>query len=157
MSAPDARNCFETLVARMEGAVAIDACLLGLGSEGALLAERLAERLPGSHQCAALDLKALAQGVLQTAPGMTLGEGGPIVLVGAVLWHGETVVQAVSLLHQRGVKAPIELAVLADRGGRLVPVAPTYCGGDIIVAEDTGLRLLADSEILRFEENRAAV
>jgi pyrimidine operon attenuation protein/uracil phosphoribosyltransferase len=149
-------NCFETLVARMEGAVAIDAWLLGLGEEGALLAERLAVRLPGKHRCAALDLHALAQGALRTVPeaalSAILSEKAPVVLVDAVLWHGETIVQAISLLRQRGVRAPIELAVLADRGGYLVPIAPTYSGGEMIVAEDTVLRLETDGETLRFKE-----
>jgi pyrimidine operon attenuation protein/uracil phosphoribosyltransferase len=178
-------QCFETLIARMEGAVAIDAWLLGLGDEGALLAERLAERLPGQNNRAALDMNALAQGALRTVPETALseipskatsiqsqllftlsprgrgcpegaGEGeGPkeatIVLVDAVLWRGETIVQAVSLLRQHGLHAPIELAVLADRGAYLVPIAPTYCGGEIIVAEDIVLRLVADKEVLRFE------
>jgi hypothetical protein len=73
MSAPDAMRCFETLVMRMEGAVAVDAWLLGLGDEGALLAERLSARLPGllpneKHNHAALDLDALAQGELRIIP-----------------------------------------------------------------------------------------
>ncbi|MDR2709999.1 MAG: hypothetical protein LBB65_01455 [Burkholderiales bacterium] len=156
MSAPDAMRCFETLIARMEGAVAVDAWLLGMGSEGALLAERLAARLPGRHQCATLDMRALAQGVLKITPktalAAMLSEDAPIVLANAVLWHGETVVQAISLLRQHGVRAPIELAVLADRGGALVPIAPTYCGGEIIVAEDTVLRLVADGDSgIRFQ------
>jgi pyrimidine operon attenuation protein/uracil phosphoribosyltransferase len=188
MSAPDAMRCFETLVTRMEGALAVDAWLLGLGDEGALLAERLAARLPGRNPYAALNLDALKQGVLRAIPEtspLLQGEGWggdgvsapfskgvsakptgvcrsqeergrksdtTIVLVDAVLWHGETVVQAVSLLRQHGVYAPIELAVLVDRGGYLVPIAPTYCGGDIIVAEDTVLRLVAEGEVLRFLE-----
>jgi pyrimidine operon attenuation protein/uracil phosphoribosyltransferase len=160
-------NCFETLTARMEGAVAIDAWLLGLGSEGALLAERLAARLPTllpseeGRRHAALDLYALAQGALRTLPttaaSALLSEEAPVVLIDAVLWRGETVARAVSLLRQHGVRAPIELAVLADRGGRLVPVAPTYSGGEIVVAEDTVLQLLADGEKLRFNEMRVSV
>jgi pyrimidine operon attenuation protein/uracil phosphoribosyltransferase len=153
-------DCFETLIARMEGAVAVDAWLLGLGEEGALLAERLAARLPGKHHCAALDMHALAQGALRTVPetalssisSAILSEEAPVVLVDAVLWRGETIVQAVSLLRQHGVRAPIELVVLADRGGYLVPIAPTYSGGEMIVTEDTVLRLETDGETLRFRE-----
>ncbi|MDR2173544.1 MAG: hypothetical protein LBE32_05005 [Burkholderiales bacterium] len=154
MSAPDAMRCFETLVTRMEGAVAIDAWLLGLGDEGALLAERLTAQLPGQRHHAKLDLNALAQGALQTTPELALSaifsEKAPVVLVDAVLWRGETVVQAVSLLRENGVHAPIELAVLADRGGYLVPIAPTYCGGEIVAAEDTVLQLAEDGKALRF-------
>jgi len=157
MSAPDAKQCLETLIARMEGAVAVDAWLLGMDNDGgALLAERLAARLPSKHRCATLDVQALAQGVLkiipETALAAMLSEDAPIVLVDAVLWHGETIVQAISLLRQRGVHAPIELAVLADRGDYLVPIAPTYSGGDIIVAGDTVVRLSEDQESgIRFQ------
>ncbi|MCL2297376.1 MAG: hypothetical protein FWC38_04255 [Proteobacteria bacterium] len=155
MTAPNAMRFFETLVTRMESALAIDAWLLGLGDEGALLAERLAARLPGRNNVAALELEALAQGVLRTTPeaafSAMISEKATIVLVDAVLWRGETVVKAVSLLRQHGVRAPIELAVLANRGGYLVPVAPTYCGGDIIVAEEMVLRLVVDGDILQFE------
>ncbi|MCL2871581.1 MAG: hypothetical protein FWF41_01125 [Betaproteobacteria bacterium] len=160
MSAPDAKQCFETLIARMEGAVAVDAWLLAIDDEGALLVERLAARLPmllpNEHRCAALDVQTLAQGVLKITPETTLAamlaEEAPIVLVNAVLWHGETVVQAVSLLRQSGVRAPIELAALADRGDYLVPIAPTYSGGEIIVAEDTVVRLSEDQELgIRFQ------
>ncbi|MCL2308926.1 MAG: hypothetical protein FWC42_01445 [Proteobacteria bacterium] len=155
MSVPDAMRFFEALVTRMESAVAIDAWLLGLGDEGVLLAERLAARLPGRNLYAALDLDALAQGKLQTIPeaafSAMISENETIVLVDAMLWRGETIVQVISLLRQHGVHAPIELAMLADRGGCFVPIAPTYCGGDIIVAEDTVLRLVAEGDVLQFE------
>jgi pyrimidine operon attenuation protein/uracil phosphoribosyltransferase len=53
---PDAESALDALVARMEGAVAHDAALVGIYSGGAWVAERLAARLTGTHPLGFIDV-----------------------------------------------------------------------------------------------------
>lgn len=59
-------------------------------------------------------------------------EGSSVVLCDDVLFTGRTIRAAMNLLLDYGRPERIELAVLADRGHRELPIAPTYCG---LVAE----------------------
>ena len=54
-------------------------------------------------------------------------EGAHINIVDDVLFTGRTVRAALNELFDYGRPACVELAVLVDRGGRQLPVAPTYC------------------------------
>jgi pyrimidine operon attenuation protein/uracil phosphoribosyltransferase len=54
-------------------------------------------------------------------------EGAHIVIVDDVLYTGRTIRAAMNELFDYGRPAKIDLAVLADRGGRELPVAPTFC------------------------------
>jgi pyrimidine operon attenuation protein/uracil phosphoribosyltransferase len=54
--------------------------------------------------------------------------GASVVLVDDVLYSGRTVKAALDELFDHGRPAKVELAVLVDRGGRLLPVAATYAG-----------------------------
>lgn len=54
--------------------------------------------------------------------------GATIILVDDVLFSGRTVKAALDELFDHGRPAKVELAVLVDRGGRLLPVAADYTG-----------------------------
>ncbi len=54
-------------------------------------------------------------------------EGAHIVIVDDVLYTGRTIRAAMNELFDYGRPAKIDLAVLTDRGGRELPVAPTWC------------------------------
>jgi pyrimidine operon attenuation protein/uracil phosphoribosyltransferase len=54
--------------------------------------------------------------------------GATVVLVDDVLFSGRTVKAALDELFDHGRPATVELAVLADRGGRLLPIAADYRG-----------------------------
>lgn len=54
--------------------------------------------------------------------------GATIILVDDVLYSGRTVKAALDELFDHGRPTGVELAVLADRGGRKLPIAPDYCG-----------------------------
>ena len=54
--------------------------------------------------------------------------GATVVLVDDVLFTGRTVKAALDELFDHGRPASVELAVLVDRDGRRMPVAPDYCG-----------------------------
>jgi pyrimidine operon attenuation protein/uracil phosphoribosyltransferase len=59
-----------------------------------------------------------------------------VILADDVLHSGRTVNAALNELFDHGRPATVELAVLVDRGGRLLPVAATYTG-IVLVAEDS--------------------
>ena len=54
-------------------------------------------------------------------------EGAHVVIVDDVLATGRTIRAAMNELFDYGRPARIELAVLADRGGRELPIAPDFC------------------------------
>ena len=55
-------------------------------------------------------------------------QGATVILVDDVLFSGRTVKAALDELFDHGRPAKVELAVLVDRGGRLMPVAADYVG-----------------------------
>ncbi|TAL98912.1 MAG: bifunctional pyr operon transcriptional regulator/uracil phosphoribosyltransferase PyrR [Paraburkholderia sp.] len=126
--------------------------LAGIYSGGAWLAERLAR-----------DLKMASFGVVNVAlhrddyakRGLHV-QASPtslpfsvdrsrIVLVDDVLGTGRTVRAALNELYDYGRPASVELAVLADRGGRELPIAARFTGGTVDVPADATL-VLARSE-----------
>jgi pyrimidine operon attenuation protein / uracil phosphoribosyltransferase len=64
-----------------------------------------------------------------------------ILLVDDVLYTGRTIRAAINELYDYGRPAAVELAVLADRGGRELPVAATFVGGVVKVPADATLVL----------------
>jgi pyrimidine operon attenuation protein / uracil phosphoribosyltransferase len=81
-----------------------------------------------------------------------------IVLVDDVLSTGRTVRAAVNELYDFGRPASVELATLADRGGRELPVAARFTGGVVDVPADTTLVLAqrADRTLEFSSERRTA-
>jgi pyrimidine operon attenuation protein/uracil phosphoribosyltransferase len=58
-----------------------------------------------------------------------------------VLYSGRTVRAAVNELFDYGRPASISLVVLADRGGRQLPICAQYCGAKVEVPGGMRLRL----------------
>jgi pyrimidine operon attenuation protein / uracil phosphoribosyltransferase len=150
---PDAEAALSALVERMHGAVAYDAAFVGIYSGGAWLAERLVERLPGSHRLGFIDVSyyrddyALS-GLKRNTKRTTLPfdvEGATIVLIDDVLYTGRSVRAAINELFDFGRPERIELAVLVDRGGRELPIEPTYAGARLAVARDLSIELTRDA------------
>jgi pyrimidine operon attenuation protein/uracil phosphoribosyltransferase len=54
-------------------------------------------------------------------------EEAHVIIVDDVLYTGRTIRAAMNELFDYGRPARVELAVLADRGGRELPIAATYC------------------------------
>src|SRR5262249_1752202 len=61
-------------------------------------------------------------------------EGRTIVLVDDVLYTGRTVRAAIEALFDYGRPARVQLAVLADRGHRELPIRPDYVGKNLPTA-----------------------
>ena len=58
-----------------------------------------------------------------------------VILVDDVLFSGRTVKAALDELFDHGRPTKVELAILADRGGRRLPVSADYCGLVIAAGE----------------------
>jgi pyrimidine operon attenuation protein/uracil phosphoribosyltransferase len=68
-------------------------------------------------------------------------EGAHIVIVDDVLYTGRTIRAAMNELFDYGRPARIDLAVLADRGSRELPVAATWCATSLKLAASQSLDL----------------
>jgi pyrimidine operon attenuation protein/uracil phosphoribosyltransferase len=63
-------------------------------------------------------------------------EGRTVVIVDDVLFTGRTVRAAIEALFAYGRPARVQLAVLADRGHRELPIRPDYVGKNLPTAHD---------------------
>jgi pyrimidine operon attenuation protein/uracil phosphoribosyltransferase len=151
-SLPDAEVLLAALARQMEGAIAFDARLVGIHSGGAWLAERLSAMLPGEHPFGTMDVSfyrddydrvGLKPAVKRTSLPFDV-DGAKLVLVDDVLYTGRSVRAALNELFDYGRPDSVELAVLIDRGGRELPIEPTYCGTQLIVTRDRTLVLERD-------------
>ena len=136
MGLPDAERTIEALADRMRGAVAFDAKFVGIYSGGAWIAERLAAMIGGDHPVGYIDVsfyrddyakKGLKAGARRSELPFDVA-GASIVLIDDVLYTGRSTRAAINELFDYGRPASIELAVLVDRGGRELPIEPTYTG-----------------------------
>ena len=160
---PEAEATLLALAERMRGAVAHDAAFVGIYSGGAWLAERLPALVPGNHPVGYIDVSFYRDDYARTGlkPNTKRTElpfdvdGATIVLVDDVLFTGRSVRAAVNELFDFGRPARIELAVLIDRGGRELPIEPTYCGARLAVARDLSIVLSRDDDRLRLAAEKA--
>ena len=111
--------------------------LLGIANGGVELAQRLAKRLPSRNGIAGtVDISFHRDDIgrhpipKEFAPTHIPADvqGATIILIDDVLYSGRTVKAALDELFDHGRPAKVELAVLVDRGGRLLPVAADYTG-----------------------------
>jgi pyrimidine operon attenuation protein/uracil phosphoribosyltransferase len=63
-------------------------------------------------------------------------EGRTVILVDDVLYTGRTIRAAIDALLDYGRPARVQLAVLADRGHRELPIRPDYVGKNLPTARD---------------------
>jgi pyrimidine operon attenuation protein / uracil phosphoribosyltransferase len=109
--------------------------LLGIANGGIELARRLSNRLPES-QHGTIDISFHRDDIgshpipKEFAPTHIPGDvnGALVILVDDVLFSGRTVKAALDELFDHGRPAKVELAILVDRGGLLLPFSPNYCG-----------------------------
>ncbi|MBF0447721.1 MAG: bifunctional pyr operon transcriptional regulator/uracil phosphoribosyltransferase PyrR [Magnetococcales bacterium] len=65
-----------------------------------------------------------------------------IILVDDVLFTGRTIRAALNALFDYGRPEIVDLLVLADRGGRQLPIKPNYCGLDIDASHQESIKLI---------------
>jgi pyrimidine operon attenuation protein/uracil phosphoribosyltransferase len=162
---PDAEALLPGLAAELRARVTPQTAMIGLYTGGAWLAERLHAMLGLALPLGLMDIAFYrddyAQQGLKHDPKRTRipfeVEGREILLVDDVLYTGRTVRAAMNELFDYGRPRSIALVVLADRGGRQLPICAQHVGARIEVPEGRRLRLKRDADgRLRFELEDAA-
>ena len=149
---PQAEALYQELLRQLKPRVSHAAGMVGIVTGGAWLAERLHAALGLRAPLAVLDASFYRddfgeKGIKpHTSPSQVPFEvqGREILLVDDILYTGRTVRAAMNELFDYGRPARIELAVLADRGGRELPIEPAYCGGKVNVPKGSILMLERD-------------
>ena len=150
MNLPNAETLFESLAERIKPLIQPNTAIVGIHSGGAWLAERLLPTLG----------KDLAHGILdvsfyrddynerglhsETKPSQIPFDvqDKHIILIDDVFYTGRTIRAAMNELFDYGRPASITLAVLVNRGGRELPIAPQISAFDTELAASQNLQLL---------------
>jgi len=162
---PDAEVLCAKLVAELAPRMGPGTAMIGLYTGGIWLAERLHAALDLKEPLGTLDVafyrddyhqQGLARDPKRSRIPFDVA-GRDLLLVDDVLYTGRTVRAAINELFDYGRPQSIALVVLADRGGRQLPICPQYCGAQVDVPRGMRLRLKrgADDK-LRLELERGA-
>ena len=146
---PDAETLLPKLVAELRGHITPASAMIGLHTGGAWLAERLHPLLGMKDPLGLMDIAFYrddyAKEGLKHDPKRTKipfeVEGRDLLLVDDVLYTGRTVRAAMNELFDYGRPKSISLVVLADRGGRQLPIAAQHVGAQVAVPAGKRLRL----------------
>jgi pyrimidine operon attenuation protein/uracil phosphoribosyltransferase len=118
-------------------------CLVGIYTRGVALAQRLRRELQAASGCevpvGALDISFYRDDLRRRGAGPIVHatrldfdiDGRTVVLVDDVLFTGRTIRAAIDALFDIGRPARIQLAVLADRGHRELPIRADYVGKNL--------------------------
>lgn len=146
---PDAEALLPGLAAELKARVTPATAMIGLYTGGAWLAERLHAMLGLKEPLGLMDIafyrddyakQGLKHDPKRTRIPFDVG-GRDLLLVDDVLYTGRTVRAAMNELFDYGRPRSIALAVLADRGGRQLPICAQHCGAQVQVPEGMRLRL----------------
>jgi pyrimidine operon attenuation protein/uracil phosphoribosyltransferase len=146
---PDAEALFSKLAGELKPLVKATTAMIGIHTGGAWLAERLHAALGLSAPLGLMDIAFYrddyAKQGLHHDPKRTRIpfdiESRDLLLVDDILYTGRTVRAAMNEIFDYGRPASISLVVLADRGGRQLPICAQHCGARIEVPEGARLRL----------------
>jgi pyrimidine operon attenuation protein/uracil phosphoribosyltransferase len=166
MKLPDAEKLCEQLAAELRPNLTPKSAMIGLYTGGAWLAERLHKQLGIAQPLGLMDIAFYrddyaARGLKHDPKRTRIAfdvNGAELLLVDDVLYSGRTVRAAMNELFDYGRPASISLVVLADRGGRQLPICPQHCGAKLDVP--AGMRLALKNEggrlALALERERGA-
>jgi pyrimidine operon attenuation protein/uracil phosphoribosyltransferase len=151
---PDAEAQCRALAGLIRPRLPPDAVLVGIHSGGVWVARRLKELLLLQTEIGLIDVsfyrddfgeKGLHPQVKPTSIPFEV-EGRNLILVDDVLYTGRTTRAAINELFDYGRPASIKLAVLADRGGRELPIHAEFCAWRAELADAQELVLEADAD-----------
>ena len=146
---PDAEQLCGELAARIRPHLTPGTAMIGLYTGGAWLAERLHPLLGLPAPLGLMDIAFYRddyhkQGLHHDPKRTRIPfevEGSDLLLVDDVLYTGRTVRAAMNELFDYGRPASISLAVLADRGGRQLPICAQHVGAKLEVPAGMRLRM----------------
>jgi len=149
---PDAEALCAQLAQQLKADLHPETAMIGLYTGGVWLAERLHAALGLTTPLGTMDVAFYRddyhQQGLHHAPKRSKiafdVTGRHLLLVDDVLYTGRTVRAAMNELFDYGRPASIRLVVLADRGGRELPVCAQFCGAQVSVPEGQRLSLKRD-------------
>ncbi len=164
---PDAEHLIEQLVKELKPRIGPKSAMVGLYTGGAWLAERLHPMLGMTMPLGLMDIAFYrddytARGLKHDPKRTKIPfdvNGCEILLVDDVLYSGRTVRAAMNELFDYGRPQSISLVVLADRGGRQLPICAQHCGARVDVPAGMRLTLKKDDSgklALALEPSRAA-
>lgn len=156
-SLPDPERLVGELAEQMRGRLAADAAIVGIYTGGVWVAERLHRALGLAPVLGTLavtlhrdDFRRI--GLHREARRSLIPfpvDGREIVLVDDVLYTGRTIRAALNELFDFGRPRAVRLAVLADRGGRELPIAADFTGARVEVPREEELVLSDEGGKLR--------
>jgi len=149
---PDAEKLCEQLARELKPLVGPKTAMVGLYTGGAWLAERLHPMLGLKSALGLMDIAFYrddyaARGLKHDPKRTKIPfdvNGAELLLVDDVLYSGRTIRAAMNELFDYGRPASIALVVLADRGGRQLPICPQHVGARVEVP--AGMRLALKRE-----------
>jgi pyrimidine operon attenuation protein / uracil phosphoribosyltransferase len=149
MKLPEAEKLCEQLARELKPLVGPKTAMVGLYTGGAWLAERLHKQLAIEKPLGLMDIAFYrddyaARGLKHDPKRTKIPfdvNGCELLLVDDVLYSGRTVRAAMNELFDYGRPASIALVVLADRGGRQLPICAQHCGARVEVPAGKRLRL----------------
>ena len=149
---PEADRLCEQLAAELRPKVGPKTAMIGLYTGGAWLAERLHRMLGIVSPLGLMDIAFYrddyaARGLKHDPKRTKIPfdvNGCELLLVDDVLYSGRTVRAAMNEIFDYGRPASIALVVLADRGGRELPICAQHCGAKVEVP--AGMRLTLKKE-----------
>ena len=164
LNLPDAEAQCRALAELLKPCVGENTAFVGIFSGGAWVAEKIATLLSIKTQVGQIDVSfyrddyekiGLHPNVRPTAIPFSV-DGRHIILFDDVLESGRTTRAALNVLFDFGRPANVEMAVLADRGGRHLPIAARWCVWNPTLAHNDSLILAqSDSGTLSWrKENR---
>ena len=141
------------IIERNRGAAGLS--LIGVHTGGVFLAQRLKERLEAAEPDLDLpsgtlditlyrdDWSLISQNpVVKKSEIDFLMEDRKVILVDDVIFTGRTIRAALDAIMDYGRPLAIQLAVLADRGGRELPIQPDYVGMHVACGPDERVDVL---------------
>lgn len=146
---PEAEKLCEQLAAELRPRIGPKSAMVGLYTGGAWLAERLHPMLGMKTPLGLMDIAFYrddyaARGLHHDPKRTKIPfdvNGAELLLVDDVLYSGRTVRAAMNELFDYGRPASISLVVLADRGGRQLPICAQHVGARVEVPGGMRLRL----------------
>ncbi|MDR1935277.1 MAG: bifunctional pyr operon transcriptional regulator/uracil phosphoribosyltransferase PyrR [Candidatus Accumulibacter sp.] len=153
LTLPDAEAQCAALAGLIRPKLPSNAALVGIHSGGVWIAQRLKTLLGLQEEIGLIDVsfyrddfgeKGLHPQVKRTSVPFEV-EGRPLILVDDVLYTGRTTRAAINELFDYGRPAGIRLAVLADRGGRELPIYAEFCAWQVELADSQELVLEPDA------------